>query len=83
MANKGSDIAVRKWRNRKRRTIPYSKHDWFRQYKTLAASEPYHALLESGQGGRYSIIGLTPAGIIQTKENQLFISYRDEENYYE
>jgi para-aminobenzoate synthetase component I len=81
--NKGSDIAVRKWRNRKRRTIPYSKHDWFRQYKTLAAGEPYHALLESGQGGRYSIIGLTPAGIIQTKENQLFISYRDEKKCYE
>lgn len=49
----------------------------------LAAGEPYHALLESGQGGRYSIIGLTPAGIIQTKENQLFISYRDEKKCYE
>jgi para-aminobenzoate synthetase component 1 len=47
---------LRKGRNRKRRTIPYAKHDWFRQYKTLAASEPYHALLESGQGGRYRVL---------------------------
>ncbi|WP_420769080.1 anthranilate synthase component I [Parageobacillus thermoglucosidasius] len=81
--NKGSDIAVRKWGNRKRRTLPYSNRDWFRQYKALAAHEPYHVLLESGQGGRYSIIGLTPAGVIQAKENQLFISYHGETKWYE
>lgn len=63
---------MRKWGNRKRRTLSYPKRDWFRQYKALAALEPYHVLLESGQGGRYSIIGLTPAGIIQAKENQQY-----------
>lgn len=78
-----SDVVVRKWGNRKRRTLPYLNRDWFRQYKALAAREPYHVLLESGQGGRYSIIGLTPAGVIQAKENQLFISYRGEEKRYE
>lgn len=71
------------WKYRKRRAIPYSKHDWFRQYKALAAREPYHVLLESGQGGRYSIIGLIPAGVIQAKEDKLFISYRGEVKQYE
>lgn len=51
-------------RKRKRRTVSYAYRDWFLQYKMIAHEQPYHVLLESGQGGRYSIIGFAPNGII-------------------
>ncbi|MFC0472908.1 anthranilate synthase component I family protein [Halalkalibacter kiskunsagensis] len=44
---------------------------WFTRYRQLAACEPKHVLLESGRGGRYSIIGLKPFAIISGKSNCL------------
>ncbi|EZP74885.1 anthranilate synthase [Parageobacillus genomosp. 1] len=70
-------------RKRKRRTVSYAYRDWFLQYKMLAHEQPYHVLLESGQGGRYSIIGFAPNGIIRATENQLHIVYHGEEKRYE
>ncbi|WP_035098994.1 anthranilate synthase component I [Anoxybacillus tepidamans] len=62
-----------------RRKISYQQQDWFKQYRFLIQNEPYHALLESGRSGRYSIIGLRPVGIVQGKGQELWIRYRGEE----
>ncbi|MBB6284476.1 aminodeoxychorismate synthase, component I [Geobacillus subterraneus] len=66
-------------RRQLRRTIGYRGRDWFRQYEQLAYGRPHHALLESGQGGRYSIIGFNPSGIIRATEQRLSITDRGKE----
>ncbi|RXS90039.1 aminodeoxychorismate synthase component I [Geobacillus sp. PK12] len=63
-------------RRRLKRTIDYRGRDWFRQYEQLAYSRPHHVLLESGQGGRYSMIGLDPIGVIRADERRLIIKQR-------
>ncbi len=73
-------LAVMKQRRRRlKRTIHYSGRDWFCQYEQLAYGRRHHVLLESGQGGRYSIIGLNPSGIIRAAGHQLSIIYRGKE----
>lgn len=47
--------------------------DWFQTYAYLAKKESHHVLLESGRGGRYSIIGLAPWAIIKGKNEYLAI----------
>ncbi|MGZ0084132.1 anthranilate synthase component I family protein [Caldibacillus thermoamylovorans] len=63
-------------RRRLKRTIDYRGRDWFRQYEQLAYSRPHHVLLESGQGGKYSIIGFDPIGVIRADERRLIIKQR-------
>ncbi|WP_432805985.1 aminodeoxychorismate synthase, component I [Halalkalibacter oceani] len=46
---------------------------WYERYKSLAAGEPHHVLLESGRGGRYSIIGLKPFAILSGKDQLLTV----------
>ncbi|MTH55231.1 aminodeoxychorismate synthase, component I [Bacillus mangrovi] len=41
--------------------------DFFGSYKWLTENEPYHALLESGRGGRYTIAGIAPAAVLSSK----------------
>lgn len=53
--------------------IPLSKDEWFYKYKSLAATEPRHILLESGRTGRYSIIGLSPFAEVSGKDDVLTI----------
>lgn len=47
--------------------------DFFKQYKFLSQHKPQHILLESGRGGRYSIVGLDPVAVIQGKNETLYI----------
>ncbi|WP_370876080.1 anthranilate synthase component I family protein [Evansella vedderi] len=47
--------------------------DWFQTYTKLVEKEEYHVLLESGRGGRYSIIGISPWAIITGKNELLTI----------
>ncbi|WP_235848307.1 anthranilate synthase component I [Litchfieldia alkalitelluris] len=54
--------------------LPYKQNDWFKQYKNLSKLEPYHILLESGRGGRYSIIGLKPFALLKGKNHELLIT---------
>nr|WP_308302387.1 anthranilate synthase component I family protein [Bacillus sp. V5-8f] len=49
----------------------------FQIYKVLSASLPKHILLESGRGGRYTIIGLYPIAELTGKDNVLTISSED------
>ncbi|TWI53205.1 anthranilate synthase component I family protein [Halalkalibacter nanhaiisediminis] len=55
------------------RSFSLAEGKWFVRYKQLAADEPQHVLLESGRGGRYSIIGLKPFAIISGKNDTLTI----------
>jgi para-aminobenzoate synthetase component I len=56
--------------------IPYQERDWFLQYKFLSRHEPYHILLESGRGGRWSIIGLRPFAILKAKDGRFNVVER-------
>ncbi|WP_449538351.1 anthranilate synthase component I family protein [Ferdinandcohnia sp. Marseille-Q9671] len=54
--------------------IPYDVEQWYDRYKTLTENEPYHMLLESGRGGRYSMMGIKPFAVVQGNENTLTIT---------
>ena len=56
-----------------RSTLSIENIDWFSIYTKLAAEEQHHVLLESGQRGRFSIIGLTPFAILKGKDQQLTV----------
>jgi para-aminobenzoate synthetase component I len=51
--------------------------DFFKQYQHLSKHEEYHAFLESGRGGRYSISGLKPEAIVRGKDSVLTIQTND------
>jgi para-aminobenzoate synthetase component 1 len=53
--------------------------DFFKQYQHLSKHEEYHAFLESGRGGRYSIAGLKPSAIVRGKDSVLTIQTNDTE----
>ncbi|WP_257351317.1 aminodeoxychorismate synthase, component I [Pseudalkalibacillus decolorationis] len=55
------------------RTKPFNRTDWFERYKALTSNERHHVLLESGRGGNFHIIGLTPTAILKGKKDQLEI----------
>lgn len=50
---------------------------WFMKYKQCSKGRPYHILLESGRGGRYSFIGLEPIALLRGKGN-VFTVYTKE-----
>ncbi|WP_245629873.1 anthranilate synthase component I family protein [Domibacillus robiginosus] len=45
------------------RKTSYTHEQFFYQYTALSNNEPYHALLESGRGGRYSFAGIKPSAV--------------------
>ncbi|MFC0274288.1 aminodeoxychorismate synthase, component I [Metabacillus herbersteinensis] len=51
--------------------------DFFKQYQYLAQNETYHAFLESGRGGRYSIAGIKPIAIAKGKDEELVVRHHD------
>jgi para-aminobenzoate synthetase component 1 len=51
-------------------SVPYEKN-FFLQYKFLSQHKPYHFILESGRGGRYSIAGLNPVAVLRGKNDEL------------
>jgi para-aminobenzoate synthetase component 1 len=55
------------------KTINMQREKWFPHYQKLSKDYRHHALLESGRGGRYSIIGLEPVAILNGKDGQLEI----------
>ncbi len=60
--------------------IPYGHRDWFTKYKELSRNESHHVLLESGRGGKYSIIGLHPFAILKGKDEELEITLPDHQS---
>jgi para-aminobenzoate synthetase component I len=59
------------------REIPTDWNEWFLKYKDLSANQDNHILLESGRGGRFSIMGIQPTTILSGKENELRITTLD------
>lgn len=57
--------------------INISENKWFQKYKNISRNYPYHALLESGRGGKYSIIGLNPFAVLKGKDHRLTIFTND------
>jgi para-aminobenzoate synthetase component I len=53
--------------------IPYTYASFFRQYRSIAANQTHHVLLESGRGGRYSIAAFQPETIMKGKNHELEI----------
>lgn len=47
--------------------------DWFQTYTYLSTNNTHHVLLESGRGGRFSIIGLAPFAVIRGKNQRLTV----------
>ncbi|MGD7010310.1 anthranilate synthase component I family protein [Metabacillus sp. 84] len=50
------------------------KHDFFQAYKILSSDADYHAILESGRGGRYSIAGMNPSAVISVKDKEILVT---------
>lgn len=63
-------------------SFPYEL-DFFKQYKFLSQNNKHHIILESGRGGRYSIVGLDPLAIIQGKNDALHIFENEKETIKE
>lgn len=56
------------------KSFPGKGFDWFNKYKELSKKKEHHVLLESGRGGKYSIIGLDPWAILLGKDDELTIT---------
>lgn len=50
------------------RTKRMTKEKMYEAYMTLTADQPYHAWLESGRAGRYTIAGIEPFGRFHVKD---------------
>lgn len=61
----------------KKLTLQEVTTDWFETYTYLSVNNPHHVLLESGRGGRFSIIGLTPFAVIKGKNERLTVETTD------
>ncbi|UCZ53330.1 anthranilate synthase component I family protein [Bacillus shivajii] len=57
--------------------------DWFQTYTSLTKDKSHHVLLESGRGGRYSIIGLEPWATLKGKGEKLIIEMDGSEEIIE
>lgn len=57
--------------------IPFEQNDIFHVYRLLSSSHARHMMLESGRGGRFSIIGLNPVAELSGKNNVLTIKGMD------
>ena len=60
------------------RNCPFSEDDFFSLYKVLSSDKEQHILLESGRGGRYSMIGINPFAVLEGWNDHLCITYQDE-----
>jgi para-aminobenzoate synthetase component I len=75
LPSKHQDYSSRRLLTKKLTTVGES---WFNYYKHLSKDETHHVLLESGRGGRYSIIGLEPFAVLQGKDQCLTIQTKEE-----
>ncbi|MBM6616082.1 aminodeoxychorismate synthase, component I [Bacillus suaedaesalsae] len=57
--------------------INMNKDKWFPQFRLLSKNYTHAALLESGRGGKYSIMGFEPVAIMNGKNNKLHITMNE------
>ncbi|RNA66018.1 anthranilate synthase component I family protein [Alteribacter keqinensis] len=80
-----SDAAVtikRRAAGRSRELTPI-KQNWFKTFTTLAETSNEYILLESGRGGRFTIIGMNPWADVRGKDDRLTVSGREGEKVYQ
>ncbi|MBU8908453.1 anthranilate synthase component I [Desertibacillus haloalkaliphilus] len=59
------------------KNIPFTTEKWYQSYKQLTASESHHILLESGRGGKYSMVGLRPFAVLKGKDSTFSVTTQD------
>ncbi|MDZ5474306.1 aminodeoxychorismate synthase, component I [Bacillus sp. 31A1R] len=63
--------------------IPYTIDKFFSKYHNIAEDKLYHALLESGRGGRYSIAAFTPEVTLKGRNHELKVIKNGTEQTFE
>ncbi|WP_088105969.1 aminodeoxychorismate synthase, component I [Halalkalibacter urbisdiaboli] len=58
-------------------SFPIVEGAWFSRFKQISVEYPHHVLLESGRGGKYSIIGLHPFAVIEGKGDKLTVEQNE------
>ncbi len=64
-------------------SLKESRQHWFDTYRILSQLETDHLLLESGRGGKYSIIGLRPFAKLRGKNGRLAAEENGKTTVYE
>lgn len=59
------------------KTIKLQQEKWFPHYYYISKELPYHAFLESGRGGQYSMLGIEPVAILKGKNGKLEITVKN------
>lgn len=59
------------------------KEEWFKNYQQMASHSLHHVLLESGRGGRYSMMGLDPFAILQGHDQTLTFEINQEKQVWQ
>ncbi|WP_050979769.1 aminodeoxychorismate synthase, component I [Fictibacillus macauensis] len=53
-------------------------NEWFARYQAFSKHETHHVLLESGQTGNYSVMGVKPSATISAKNGEVTIQNAEE-----
>ncbi|MDQ0209228.1 aminodeoxychorismate synthase, component I [Alkalicoccobacillus murimartini] len=56
------------------KSFSLQENEWFNRYKSLAVHSQRHVLLESGRGGRFSMMGLDPFAVIEGHNQTLTLT---------
>lgn len=59
-------------------SFPMEESQFFRRYKKQSRDRERHVLLESGRGGRYSMVGLEPVMVLEGKKDTLIVTTENE-----
>ena len=65
------------------KSFPLQANEWFNRYQALATHSKQHVLLESGRGGRFSIMGLDPFATLEGHDQTLTLSMGEEKQVWE
>ena len=67
------------------RATSFSLHEneWFNKYVWFSEKSERHVLLESGRGGRYSIMGVQPFAVIEGREQTLTLTIGEEKKVWQ
>ncbi|TSB45098.1 aminodeoxychorismate synthase, component I [Alkalicoccobacillus porphyridii] len=60
-----------------------TESNWFTTYQAFAEQSERHVLLESGRGGRYSMMGIDPFAVIEGRAKKLTLTIGEEKKVWE
>ncbi|MEK4563186.1 aminodeoxychorismate synthase, component I [Alkalihalobacillus sp. FSL R5-0424] len=64
-------------------SFSFKKEEWFKKYQQMASHSKRHILLESGRGGRYSIMGLDPFAILEGHDQTLTLEINHKKHVWQ